>query len=446
MELNKLPKVDRVVGDDALRAERAELGPRVLTSIAREVIADWRSRVKGGEPAPAPASVVAEVKAWARRRRQGRIQRVINATGVLLHTNLGRAPLPAASLERLAEVARGYCSVELDVELGERSRRGAPHEATLAELVGAEDALIVNNNAAAVLLVLSALGAGREIIVSRGELVEIGGGFRIPEVLARSGARMVEVGTTNRTRVGDYEAAVSDRTAAILRVHPSNFRVVGFTERPELAALAKLAHARGLPLVKDLGGGLLAVAEQTGPAELRPEPSVERCIAAGADLVCFSLDKLFGGPQGGVVVGSRAWVSRLRKDPLARALRVDKLTLTALEPVLSAYARGDLAAIPVHQRLGVSLASLRQRVDGWQAELGELARHTHVVDTQAAVGGGTLAEAPLPSVALAVRPSAGASADQLAGALRRADPPVVGRVADDELLLDARSVLPGEDS
>ena len=443
MELRKLPQVDRIVGHADLARARAALGRRALGAIAREVIAGFRAGMKSGAAAPGLDDVLCEVRRRAEQRLSAALERVVNATGVLLHTNLGRAPLPAASLTRISEVAAGYSSLELDVELGVRTRRGAALETMLADLVGAEDALFVNNNAAGVLLALSSLAAGREVVVSRGELLEIGGGFRIPEVLARSGARLVEVGTTNRTRVEDYAAHITERTAALLRVHPSNFKITGFAERPELGALARLARERGVPLIKDLGGGLIVEPERETPL-IAPsqEPSVQRCLRAGADLVCFSLDKLFGGPQGGVVAGTRALVGRLRDDPLARALRVDKLTLAALEPVLFAYARGDLEQIPIFAMLSAPLEKLRARIQAWRDALGELAGSTSIEFADAAIGGGTLAEAPVPSVALAVRRD---DPDAFAKALRAHTPPVIGRIERGMVLLDARSVLPDED-
>jgi L-seryl-tRNA(Ser) seleniumtransferase len=443
MELRKLPQVDRVVGHAELAQARSAIGRRALGVIARDVIGAFRQRVQAGEPAPGLDDVVGEVLRRAQQRLNAGLARVVNATGVLLHTNLGRAPLPAASVARIAQVATGYSSLELDVELGVRTRRGAAAEAVLAELVGAEDALLVNNNAAAVLLSLSSIAAGREVVVSRGELVEIGGGFRIPEVLARSGARLVEVGTTNRTRIEDYAANISDRTAALLRVHPSNFKMSGFAERPALAALAALARERGIPLIKDLGGGLIVEPSHAGAnGDLSDEPSVQQCLRAGVDLVCFSLDKLFGGPQGGVVAGAGTLVARLREDPLARALRVDKLMLGALEPVLEAYARGDLEAIPVHAMLSAPLEKLRARVEAWQAGLGGLGASTSVESTDAAIGGGTLAEAPVPSVALVVRCS---DADAFSKSLRAHAPPIIARIERGAVMLDARSVLPDED-
>jgi L-seryl-tRNA(Ser) seleniumtransferase len=443
-ELARLPKVDQVVDAEELSEARALLGRRAVTALVRDVIAELRERARAGEPVPERADVIARVRRSADRRRLARLGRVVNATGVLLHTNLGRAPLPRASLERVAATAGGYVNLELDVELGVRTRRGAVTEATLADLVGAEDALIVNNNAAAVLLALSTIAAGREVIVSRGELVEIGGGFRIPEVLARSGARLLEVGTTNRTRLDDYERAIGDRTACLLRVHPSNFKMTGFAERPPLAVLAALAQRHDLPLVKDLGGGLVSElpAALASRADLSSEPMVQSCLRAGATLVCFSLDKLFGGPQGGAIVGARRWVGLLRSDPLARAVRVDKMTLAALEPVLDAYALGRPELVPVQAMLRTPVSALRERVLRWQQRLGALSRHTDIVETDSAIGGGSLAEAPFASVALAVRHG---SAEAVSRALRDHEPPIIGRIEDEAVLLDARTVLPSED-
>jgi L-seryl-tRNA(Ser) seleniumtransferase len=444
VELSKLPKVDRVVDAPELDKVRRALGRRALTRLVRDAIAALRDAARDGHPIPDWAEVVEGVRAAGEARLRTGILPVINATGVILHTNLGRAPLGAASLENLARVAGAYSTLELDAGLGTRTRRGIQAEMELAELTGADDALLVNNNAAAVLLTLSVLAAGREVVVSRGELVEIGGGFRIPEVLARSGARLVEVGTTNRTRVADYARAIGDNTACLLRVHPSNFKITGFTERPSLSELAALAKERGLPLVKDLGGGLIVdLPESVAGSELAREPSVQRCLAAGASLVCFSLDKLFGGPQGGAVVGSESLVGKLREDPMARALRVDKLTLAALEPVLGAYRRDDLDAIPVHAMLRATADSLERRVEGWRSGLEEWADRTEIAHTEAAIGGGTLAEAAVASVALRVRV---ASPDRFAQALRDDEARVIARVSDDSVLLDARTVLERQDA
>jgi len=435
--VKRLPRVDLLADAPELAPARELLGRRAVVGLVREVLAEQREFVRAGGAAIGAEEALKLVAGRAEQRRASRLRAVINATGVVLHTNLGRAPLPPESAARLTELAWRYTSVELDLELGTRSRRAASIEAALAEISGAESALLVVNNAAAVLLALSTLAAGREVVVSRGELVEIGGGFRIPEVLVRSGARLREVGTTNRTRVGDYAAAIDAATACVLRVHPSNFRISGFTERPSLRELCELSHERGVPLVKDLGGGL--VSELPG---IEGEPSVQSCLTAGADLVCFSLDKLFGGPQGGVIVGKRELVSRLRDDPLARALRVDKLILLALEPVIEAYQRGQSERIPVHAMLRARPEALEERIRGWQRALGELAARTTLIETTAAAGGGTLPEEPLGSRALSIRTE---DAEGLSRALRRGDPAVLPRIADGAVLLDARTVLPGED-
>jgi len=443
VDFSQLPKVDRVVDAPELDDVRRALGRRAVTILAREAISAAREAIRGGEPAPELSQVAQAVREAAERRLRLGLRPVVNATGVLLHTNLGRAPLGPASIEHVTRIAGGYSTLELDAGLGTRTRRGIQSELELAELVGAQDALLVNNNAAAVLLALSGLAAGKEVIVSRGELVEIGGGFRIPEVLARSGARLVEVGTTNRTRAGDYARAITERTACLLRVHPSNFKITGFTERPTLAELAQVARQHGLPLIKDLGGGLVVpLPESVAAGELAREPSVQTCLAAGADVVCFSLDKLFGGPQGGAIVGSAALVGQLREDPLARALRVDKLTLAALEPVLDAYRRGALDEIPILALLSTPLEVLEARVEAWRSGLGEFARQAEVARTEAAIGGGTLAEAAVASMGLKIRP---AQPDRFAQALREDDPCVIARVSEDVVWIDARTVLPGQD-
>jgi L-seryl-tRNA(Ser) seleniumtransferase len=351
---------------------------------------------------------------------------VLNATGVLVHTNLGRAPLAAAALERVAEVGAGYSNLEYDLEAGARGSRQSHLASLLCRLTGAEAALVVNNNAAAVLLALAALAEGREVVVSRGELVEIGDGFRIPDVLARSGARLVEVGTTNRTRVADYERALGPETALLLRVHQSNFRVVGFTERPALRELADLARGRGLPLVDDLGSGALL--------PLGDEPTPAESLRAGADLVTFSGDKLLGGPQAGVVVGRADLVERLRRHPLQRALRADKLTLAALEGTLALVLDPAAAAaeIPVLRMFHEPLEQVRVRAE----RLAELVGG-EVEETVARVGGGALPLAELPSAACAVE-------EELAESLRVGEPPVVGLVRDGRTLLDCRTLTDAE--
>jgi L-seryl-tRNA(Ser) seleniumtransferase len=410
MRLRDLPSVDELARtvDDPLAVDAA----RTVLARARETIG------AGGSPGDLGAALRAELDA----ARAPRLRRVLNATGVIVHTNLGRAPLAWPALERVAEAARGYSNLEYDLAEGGRGSRQEHVAAALRRLTGAEAALVVNNNAAAVLLALAALAEGREVVVSRGELIEIGDGFRIPDVLARSGARLVEVGTTNRTRAADYERAVGPETGALLRVHQSNFRVVGFTEQPTVAELAAVARRHGLPLVDDLGSGVLVA--------LEGEPSARDSLAAGADLVCFSGDKLLGGPQAGIVVGRAELVERLRRHPLQRAVRADKLTLAALEGTLALYLDPARAAreVPVLRMLGEPAEAVRARA----ARLAE-AVGGEVEETVARVGGGALPLAEIPSYACAVE-------EELAAPLRDGEPPVVGIVRDGRLLLDCRTL------
>jgi L-seryl-tRNA(Ser) seleniumtransferase len=375
------------------------------------------------------------------------LRRVVNATGVVLHTNLGRAPLSAAARERVAREAAGYCTLEYDTETGARGRRGARAEALLAELTGAEDALVVNNCAAAALLVLTALARDGETIVSRGELVEIGGDFRVPDVMAQSGTTMVEVGTTNRTRLSDYERAVTDETRLLARVHPSNYRIVGFTRAPALAELARLAHERGLLLYEDAGSGALL---DLAPHGLSGEPVIRESIAAGADVVTFSGDKLLGAAQAGLVVGRRAVVGRLRRHPLYRALRADKLALAALEATLEAYRRGSaLAEVPALRALAATREELEGRARDFagrlRARAGAETLSVEIVEGNSAVGGGSAPTTHPPTVLLALsHPTL--SADALEGRLRRARPPVVARIFDGRVVLDLRTVAAEEEA
>jgi L-seryl-tRNA(Ser) seleniumtransferase len=369
---------------------------------------------------------------------------VINAQGVVLHTNLGRALLSPLALERLQAVATAYSNLELDLVRKERGSRYSHVEAVLRRLTRAEDALVVNNNAAAVLLGLETLAHGREVIVSRGELVEIGGGFRVPDVMRQGGARLVEVGTTNRTRVADYAAAIGPETGALLAVHPSNFRVVGFTETAPRSALADLAHAHTLPLIEDLGSGCLLATERWGLAH---EPTPMESLAAGADVVCFSGDKLLGGPQAGIIVGRAAALAPLARHPLLRAMRIDKLTLAALEATLRHYRDGTAERdVPVWRMIAAPLAGLRERAERWAARLGEAGAQASTQPGESTVGGGSLPGETLPTVLCAVEaPGADAEIASLAARLRRGAPPVVARVSRGRLLLDPRTVVPEQD-
>jgi len=438
--LSSLPRVDRVVQHPSLAAIRRRLGAEALLRIVRRVIEEARASVKAGAPCPGEDEVAARVEAAAREALSARARPVINATGVVLHTNLGRAPLADRAAQALARSATGYTSLELDLGTGRRGPRGAFAEGALTTLAGAEAALLVNNCAAAVMLALGALALGKKVLVSRGELVEIGGGFRVPEVLARSGAELAEVGTTNRTRVADYERALdAGGVAAILRVHQGNFRQVGFVERPARRDLAQLSRARGVWFVEDLGGGALMDLEPYG---LAGEPTVRACVEEGADVVCFSTDKVLGGPQGGALVGRADPIERARRDPLARALRMGRLPLAALEETLACYLEGDLDGIPALRMIRAPLEAVRARAEGWQQALAARGVAAEVVAIDAAVGGGALADAPLGSAGIAI---VGEDPDEISARLRAGDPAVVGRVQEGRLLLDARTVLPGED-
>ena len=419
MDLRDLPSVDRLLADEALAA-----APRAIAvEAARTVLERAREQIAAGVE---PGDVVATARAEVDRLSTHSLRRVLNATGVIVHTNLGRAPLAPSALARVEEVGRSYSNLELDLESGARGSRQAHVSEALRRATGAEEALVVNNNAAAVLLAVAALGEGREVVVSRGELVEIGDGFRIPEVLARSGARMVEVGTTNRTRASDYERAIGPDTAVLLRVHQSNYRIVGFTEAVPTRELARIAHAAGLVLVDDLGSGSLL--------EMGDEPTAAGSIRDGADLVCFSGDKLLGGPQAGILVGRGDLVERLRRHPLQRALRADKLTLAALEGTLAVLADPERARseIPVLRMLDEPLGVVRERAERLAILIGG-----EVEETVARVGGGALPLAELPSAACAIEES-------LAPLLRLGTPPVVGIVRDGRLLLDARTLTADE--
>jgi L-seryl-tRNA(Ser) seleniumtransferase len=420
VELRDLPSVDELAAHERL----ATTAPRsLIVAAARSALARAREEINAGAD---PGDLVDRVESELAAARAARLRRVINATGVIVHTNLGRAPLAPEALERAATVAAGYSNLEYDVGEGARGSRQDHVAPILRRLTGAEAALVVNNNAGALLLALAALAEGREVLVSRGELIEIGDGFRIPDVLARSGARLREVGTTNRTRAADYDQAIGPETALLLRVHQSNFRVVGFTEQPRLEELVRIGRAHAIPVVDDLGSGVLV--------ELEGEPSARDALTAGADLVCFSGDKLLGGPQAGIVVGRADLVEKLRRHPLQRALRADKLTLAALEGTLALYLDPERAAreIPVLRMLGEPLETVRGRAE----RLAELAGG-EVEQTVGRVGGGALPLAELPSFACAVE-------EELAKPLRDGEPPIVGILRDGRLLLDCRTLTDEE--
>jgi L-seryl-tRNA(Ser) seleniumtransferase len=435
-DLSQLPQVDALLGSDAAAAHVDRFGRRPLTAAVRATLDEVRAEARAGHPVPDPEEVLARAVADLRHRRARRLTRVVNATGVILHTNLGRAPLSAAAREAAVEAA-GYATVEYDLDEGRRGSRTAHVGSLAAELCGTPAATVVNNGAAALVLLLAALSHGRETVVSRGELVEIGGSYRLPDVMTVSGAVLREVGTTNRTRLADYRAALSDETALLLKVHRSNFALVGFTEEATATQLAGLAREAGLVFVHDLGSGL---PRRLPDGPLAGEPSVEDAVAAGADLVVFSGDKLLGGPQAGIIAGREDLVRRCTRHPLARAFRIDKLQRAALEATLEAHLRSDHPGdVPTWAMLQAEPDQLRDR-----AEL--LARMVGHGATAAAcrsvVGGGALPGTELDSWGVTIGT---ADVDGLAADLRAGDPPLVGRVEAGRLVLDLRTVPPVDD-
>jgi L-seryl-tRNA(Ser) seleniumtransferase len=436
VSLRDLPSVERLLQMAPAAQLTAVFGRPLTLQAIHELLDAAREEIRAGAPAPEASQLLErarrELEAWLLPT----LGPVINATGVILHTNLGRAPLSRAARQAMA-AASGYCALEYDLARGARGKRDQHAEAMLRRLTGAEAALVVNNNAAAVLLALAALARSREVVISRSQLVEIGGGFRVPEVMKQSGARLVEVGTTNRTHLDDYEAALTDRTALILLAHHSNFKIVGYTTEPSLDELVALGRRRGIAVAYDLGSGAML---DTAGYGLGHEPTVQESLRAGGSVVCFSGDKLLGGPQAGILVGERAAIDRMRRHPLARALRPDKLCLAALAATLTHYLKDEAPSeVPVWQMLAASPDSLRQRAEGWASRLGA----GEVAGGQSTVGGGSLPEETMPTWLLTFRvprPNA------LAARLRSSSPPVIGRVEDDRLALDPRTVLPEQEA
>jgi len=430
-----LPSVDRLLASQSLQPVIARHGRSLVTDEARAALAAARGRAEVGERVPDLTELAADVERRASTLFRGTLFPVINATGVIIHTNLGRAPLSPAARHAMDLIATGYSNLEYDLEAGSRGSRYLHAETLLCRLTGAEAALVVNNNAGAVLLALAALAKGREVVVSRGQLVEIGGGFRIPDVMRQSGARLVEVGTTNRTHPNDFREALSPKTALLLRVHSSNFKQIGFTAEVTLQEMVALGQENGMPVLDDLGSGSLLDTTRYG---LASEPMVQQSVATGADLTTFSGDKLLGGPQAGLIVGREAFVARLRRHPLARALRVDKGTLAALQATLLHYVRGEAEQeVPVWRMIALSLEALSARVSDWAAEMCSRGIPATVVAATSTVGGGSLPGETLPTRALAL---AHPSPDVLAAALRLGDPPVIVRISERQLILDPRTV------
>lgn len=444
--LRHVPSVDQLLRTDVARTLREAIGLKRVTAIARSVTTEIRSSIRENSlennhsPEALLAEAVRRMEQTAQQESQTGIRKVINATGVLLHTNLGRAPLSAAARAAI-EQAAGYCNLEYDVATGTRGKRGARVEALLRDLTGAEDALVVNNCAAAALLILSVLARDGETIVSRGELVEIGGDFRVPDVMASSGTRMVEVGTTNRTHLEDYRRAINANTRLIMRVHPSNYRIVGFASSPEIAELAALAHEHQLPLYEDAGSGVLSDLSGYG---VIAEPAVSDVVASGVDVVSFSGDKLLGSAQAGLIAGRKEIVERLRKHPLYRALRSDKLRLAALEATLIAHQRDKASAeIPVFQMLALGENQIAERAKAVIEQVTPTDLKLSLEAGESAVGGGTAPTSKLKSVLIALaHPQK--SAAELEHQLRRSSPPVITRVADEKVLIDLRTVSPDD--
>ena len=440
-----LPSVDELLRAASVNALLPEAGRKRLTELARQVIAELRDEIKGNKAETSKGELrdraeALVIKKWHEALAVG-LGRVINATGVILHTNLGRAPLSEKARRSLVD-ASGYCNLEYDLVTGLRGKRGQRVETLLSELTGAEDALVVNNCAAAAFFVLTVFGGGGEVIISRGELVEIGGDFRVPDVLNRSGATLREVGTTNRTKLADYKKAINERTAMIVRVHPSNYRIVGFTAAPSLGELARLTDDQKILLYEDAGSGAV---NDLGSMGLTDEPVIRNSIAAGVDIVTFSGDKLFGGPQAGVIAGRRELVGRLRKDPLYRALRVDKLVFAALEATLEAHIRGTAAEeIPALRMLGATAEEIEKRAKGVVARLSNSSLTVDLTKGNSAVGGGS---APLvqPDTVLIALSHNNLTAADLESKLRRSTPPVIARIVDDRVMVDLRTVSDSEE-
>jgi L-seryl-tRNA(Ser) seleniumtransferase len=442
--LRQIPSVDSLLNRAALRRLEARLGRPTLLAVTRHVLENLRVRIASRQPLtlPSPEALEEEISVAAQARAAYSLLPVINASGVILHTNLGRAPMARECVEHLAEVATQYSSLEYDLELGERGERDSHTDRLFAQLVEAERTLVVNNNAAAVLLALNTLAEGSEVVVSRGELIEIGGSFRIPDICAKSGAILREVGTTNRTRLADYGAAINERTRLLMRVHASNFRMVGFTEKPRLEEMVELARQRGLLVLEDLGSGRLA---DLAPVGLEDEPAVGPSLKAGVDVVTFSGDKLLGGPQAGILTGKREPLARIRRNPLFRALRVDKLTIAALEATVGLYLRGNLSAVPALRMIYARKEEVAARAARLARRIAALAGfHAELEDGESVIGGGSTPGQSLPTKLVAVT-HANCSAAELEALLRANHPPIITRVERDRVLLDLRTVFESQE-
>ena len=436
--LRNLPSVEELL-QTAVAAELiARFGRPLTLSAIRETLDRIRARYTSGQITVLPLHdlILSQTEVLISSWVSPTLRSVINATGVILHTNLGRAPMSDATIRAMDKVSRGYSNLEYDLEKGARGSRLIHAESVLQKLTGAEAAVVVNNNASAVLLVLSALANKKRVIISRSQLVEIGGGFRIPDVMKQSGAKLVEVGTTNKTHLRDYEEALQDGSAIVMRAHPSNFKIVGFTEEPELKEIVNLAHKAGVFVIDDLGSGALYDTTKYG---LTHEPTVQESLAAGVDVVCFSGDKLLGGPQAGIIIGRKDLIDKIKKHPLARAVRADKACLAGVSATLLHYLKDEAEReIPVLRMMSLTQKQIKGRVDAWIRELGS----GEVVEGQSTVGGGSLPGESFPTYLLSLRVE---SPDKFLKKLRQQNPPIVARTSNDRVLLDPRTVLPEEE-
>lgn len=437
-ELRGLPSVDKLLQSSTAQALCQEFGRELTLDAIRQVLEEERQAMRSsGAAARSTEALLYSSQAMLQSWCQTSLLPVINASGVVLHTNLGRAPLSTASLHAMQEIASGYCTLEYDLPAGQRGHRDLHAEALLTRLSGGEAALVVNNNAAAVLLALSALARRRRVIIGRGQLIEIGGGFRIPDIMAQSGARVVEIGTTNRTHLSDYATALDEPTALILRAHPSNFRILGFTSEPTMAEIVALAHQHQVPVLDDLGSGCFL---DTAAYGLPHEPTIAEALAHGSDLVCFSGDKLLGGPQAGILIGRRELIAKIRKHPLARAMRPDKLRLAALNATLLHYLKGEaVQKIPIWRMIATPLHELQARASAWQQALG----WGEVQLGLSTIGGGSLPEETLPTALFTLRL---AQPNGWLAWLRAQNPPIIARIEAQCLALDPRTVLPEQEA
>jgi L-seryl-tRNA(Ser) seleniumtransferase len=447
-DLSRIPSMTVLLKAAEGNAGLSGLPRSVVADALREAVDKARGRLQAGERVGLKCdveSLLADAWEIVQHQRVNRLTRVINATGVVLHTGLGRSVLPDAAMERIVRTARGYCNLEIELDSGKRGKRGQYAEQLLCRLTGAGAAFIVNNNAAATMLVLHGMAKGREVIVSRGQLIEIGGSYRLPEVMVAGGSVLREVGTTNKTHLSDYEAAIGEQTAMLMRVHTSNYRVVGFAEAPDAAELVELAHKRGLPMFDDLGSGALLDDEIWTAAE---EPTVAASLRAGADVVSFSGDKLLGGPQAGILLGKREIISKLRRDPMARALRIDKLTLAALEATLELYSSPESLKreVPLLAMLTESLDVLKARAETLATRFRKAmpAESFSVIQDESFAGGGSLPAWPFPTAAVRWQPAAKSSLDEITRRMRLGEPSVLARIREDAILFDLRTIAERE--